>query len=82
MGYWLAEEYWGRSIMPEAIRQIVDYGFRTFGIERIFARPFGSNERSHKVLQKAGFTFEARFEKTIIKDGYIDDELWFAIRRK
>ncbi len=81
MGYWLAEEHWGRGIMAGAIAQIVDYGFRTFDIERIFARPFGSNVRSHRVLQKAGFHLEARFEGTIIKNGRRDDELWFAIRK-
>ena len=82
MGYWLAEEFWGRGIMAEAIAQIVDYGFLTFDIERIFARPFGSNIRSHRVLQKAGFRLEARFEGTIFKNGHRDDELWFAIRKE
>lgn len=81
MGYWLAEEYWGRGIMPEAIRQIVEYGFRTFDIDRIFARPFGSNERSHSVLQKEGFTLEARFSGTVIKAGHREDEVYYAIRR-
>lgn len=82
MGYWLAEEYWGRGIMSEAIRQIVDYAFRTFDIDRIFARPFGSNKKSQRVLEKAGFTFEARFDKTIFKNGEYDDEVWYAVRRK
>jgi RimJ/RimL family protein N-acetyltransferase len=81
MGYWLAEEYWGRGIVPEAIGQIVEYGFATFDIDRIFARPFGSNIRSHRALEKAGFTLEARFCGTIVKDERRDDELWFATRR-
>jgi RimJ/RimL family protein N-acetyltransferase len=82
LGYWLAEEFWGRGIMAVAIVQIVDYGFRTFDVEQIFARPFGSNIRSHKVLHKAEFRVEARFEDTIIKNGHHDDELCFATRRK
>ncbi len=82
MGYWLTEEYWGRGIVAEAIRQIVEYGFHTFDIDRIFARPFGSNERSHRVLQKAGFTLEARFSGTIIKNDRLEDEVYYAIRRK
>jgi [ribosomal protein S5]-alanine N-acetyltransferase len=81
MGYWLAEPYWGNGIITSAIKQMVEYGFKNFDIERIFARPFGSNPASQKVLQKAGFVQEARFKNTIYKNGEFDDELVFAIRR-
>ena len=80
MGYWLSEEYWGRGIMPEAIRQIVAYGFETFDINRIFARPYGHNIKSQRVLEKAGFVLEARFEKTLIKNNKFVDELIYATR--
>jgi [ribosomal protein S5]-alanine N-acetyltransferase len=81
MGYWLSEEYWGKGIMPEAIRQMVDYGFKNLDIDRIFARPFGSNTISQRVLEKAGFTLEAKFEKTIYKNGEYLDELFYAVRK-
>lgn len=81
LGYWLAEPFWGRGIVTQAVRQMVDYGFRTFDITRIFARPFGSNLASQKVLEKAGFTLEARFEKTFFKNGEYEDELVYAVRR-
>lgn len=81
LGYWLAEPYWGQGIITSAIKQMVAYGFENFDIERIFARPFGSNPASQKVLQKAGFLQEARFKNTVYKNGSFDDELVFAIRR-
>ncbi|MBK6962786.1 MAG: GNAT family N-acetyltransferase [Bacteroidales bacterium] len=81
MGYWLSEEWWGRGIMSSAIRRMVDYGFSTFTVDRIFARPFGSNTASQRVLQKAGFRLEARFEKTLLKNGELLDELVYGIRR-
>ncbi len=80
MGYWLSEEYWGNGIMPEAIKLIVDYGFKTFDVIRIFARPFGTNLQSQRVLEKAGFTLEARFDKALFKNGAFIDELIYAIR--
>ncbi len=43
LGYWLAEPYWGKGIITQAIMQIINYGFDTFEIDRIFARPFGPN---------------------------------------
>lgn len=81
LGYWLAEPFWGKGIITEAIRKMVDYGFQTFDINRIFARPFGSNKGSQKALEKAGFILEGYYSKTIFKNGDFDDELIFAKRK-
>ncbi|MFN8713822.1 MAG: GNAT family N-acetyltransferase [Bacteroidota bacterium] len=81
MGYWIAEPFWGRGIATAAIQQMVDYGFRTFEITRIFARPFGSNIGSQRALEKAGFVLEARLAGTICKNGRIEDELIYAVRK-
>jgi [ribosomal protein S5]-alanine N-acetyltransferase len=82
LGYWLAEPYWGHGIITKAISEIVEYGFKTFDIDRIYARPFGNNIASQKVLEKAGFTLEARFKNTYFKNGEYLDELVYAIRKK
>jgi ribosomal-protein-alanine N-acetyltransferase len=81
MGYWLAEPYWGNGIITEAIKQMVAYGFESFDITRIYARPYGTNVGSQRVLEKAGFTLEARLEKTIYKNGEFLDELIYAVRK-
>lgn len=81
LGYWLAEPFWGKGIMPRAIAQMVDFGFKNLDINRIFARPFGSNLASQRVLEKAGFRLEARFEKTLFKNGKYEDDLIYAVRR-
>jgi RimJ/RimL family protein N-acetyltransferase len=81
LGYWLAEPYWGKGIMTESIRQMCAYGFSHFDIVRIFARPFGTNTASQRVLEKAGFVLEASLRQTIFKNGEWHDELVFAVRR-
>jgi len=81
MGYWLAEPYWGNGIITGAIKQMVEYGFKNFDINRIFARPFGTNIVSQKVLAKAGFVLEATFDKTYFKNGEYLDELVYAVRK-
>ena len=81
LGYWLAEPFWGKGIITKAIGEMVDYAFRHLDIQRIFARPFGSNLASQRVLEKAGFTLEARLEKTFFKNGAYEDELIYARRR-
>jgi [ribosomal protein S5]-alanine N-acetyltransferase len=79
MGYWLAEDYWGRGIMTAAVRQIIAYGFKTFDINRIFARPYSYNLASQRVLAKAGMKLEGRFEKALFKNGQFIDELIYSI---
>ena len=81
MGYWLAEPYWGKGIITEAVKQMIVYGFKNFDIDRIFARPFGTNIASQKVLDKTGFVLEAKFEKTFFKNGEYLDEWVYAVRR-
>ena len=81
IGYWLAEEYWGKGIIPIAVKQIVEYGFASLDCTRIFARIFGNNRASQKVVEKAGFILEGTFEKTIYKNGEFLDELIYAIRK-
>jgi len=80
VGYWLAENYWGQGIMSKAIQKIVEYGFQTFDIVRVFARPFSTNLKSQRVLEKAGFVLEARLKKALFKNGELIDELIYAKR--
>ena len=81
MGYWLAEPFWGKGVIPGAIKQMVDYAFKNFDIDRIYARPFVTNKASQRVLEKSGFILEAKFEKVVIKHGVSLDQLVYAIRR-
>jgi RimJ/RimL family protein N-acetyltransferase len=64
--------------MTKAIQEIVEYGFRTFDIVRIYARPFSTNLKSQRVLEKSGFELEARLEKALFKNGEFMDELIYA----
>jgi len=82
LGYWLAEPFWGNGIISNAIKEIIEVAFSTFDIDRIFARPFGTNIASQKVLEKNNFILEARFEKVLFKNGEYLDELIYAVRRE
>jgi RimJ/RimL family protein N-acetyltransferase len=81
IGYWLGEPFWGKGIVTEAVRQIIEYGFNTFDITRIYAIPFPTNIGSQRVLVKAGLHFEARLEKALYKNGQYMDELIYSIRK-
>lgn len=81
IGYWLGEKFWNKGIITKCIPKIVEYGFSTFDIDRIFARPFGTNIASQKALEKCGFILEGRFKNTWIKNNERFDELIYAIRK-
>jgi RimJ/RimL family protein N-acetyltransferase len=78
LGYWLSEAYWGKGIMPRTILEMVNYGFETFDITRIFARPFSCNLASQRVLEKAGFVREATLKRALFKNGEYFDEIIYA----
>ena len=82
LGYWLAEPFWGQGIISNAIKPIVDFAFETYAINRVFARPFGTNIASQKVLEKNNFVLEGKFKQVLIKDHSLLDELVYAIRRE
>ncbi|HMW95708.1 MAG TPA: GNAT family N-acetyltransferase [Flavobacteriales bacterium] len=82
LGYWLARAYRGKGIITSAIRQMVRIGFATFpDVTRIYASPFGSNIASQQALEKAGFTLEAKLIGTLVKNGKVEDEWIYGIRR-
>lgn len=82
LGYWLAEPFWGQGIISNAIKPIVDFAFKTYAINRVFARPYGTNIASQKVLEKNNFVLEGKFNQVLIKDNNLLDELVYAIRRE
>ncbi len=82
IGYWLGEEFWGQGIMTEAARALTGWAFENFDLSRIYAGVLEWNPASMRVLEKAGYQFEARLRKAIIKEGQVMDELIYAVVRE
>ncbi|MEZ4904792.1 MAG: GNAT family N-acetyltransferase [Spirosomataceae bacterium] len=78
IGYWLGAPFWGQGIMSEAVREMSDYAFRQFDIHRLYAGVFEYNKASMRVLEKAGFTFEAVLHQAICKEDKIWDDYIFS----
>ena len=81
IGYWLGEPFWGRGIATAALKQITNYAFQTFPLERLEATVFEWNPASARVLEKAGYALEARLRRSIFKDGRVADSLLYALLR-
>jgi len=78
IGYWLAEPFWGRGIVTDAVRALVPVAFDRTGITRIQASIFSNNPASMRVLEKCGFVREAVHRNAITKHGVIMDEVMYV----
>lgn len=79
IGYFLGEPFWGKGIMTQAVKQIVEYGFANLDIVRIHTGIFEYNIASQRVLEKCGFKKEAVFEKAIFKKNQLWNEVRYAM---
>ena len=79
LGYYIAEEYWGKGIMTEAVKQICEYVFEKSDIVRIYAEPFAYNAASCRVLEKAGFQYEGTLRGNAVKNGIVIDMKMYSL---
>lgn len=79
IGYWIGEPFWRKGIATRAVRLIVDYGFKTLGLERIYASVFEGNVGSQRVLEKCDFLLEGTFRKGAIKNNRLIDDFRYGI---
>ena len=54
LGYWIGQPHWGNGYAREAVAAVIDYGFRTLGLETIRAYTDPGNTASQKVLLHCG----------------------------
>lgn len=78
LGFWLAQPFWGRGLMTEAVRGFVPFAFETFGLVRLQSLVFEPNRASARVLEKAGFTCDGRLRASVFKDGTLLDSLLYS----
>lgn len=79
MGYYVCEQYWGKGIGTDAVKQACEYIFIKTDIIRIFAEPFAYNMPSCRLLEKAGFKYEGTLRKNAVKNGRILDMKMYSI---
>ncbi|WP_406545166.1 GNAT family N-acetyltransferase [Pseudobutyrivibrio sp.] len=57
IGYWIGVPYWGQGLVPEAVREIMRYGFEDKQLDKIWCGYFEGNTKSKRVQEKCGFHF-------------------------
>lgn len=78
IGYWLGEKCWGQGIMTSAVKLVTRYAFTELGLKRVYAYVFLFNKASVRVLEKAGYKYEGKLRKHVLKNNKPIDHLLFA----
>ena len=58
IGYWIGVPFWGRGLIPEAVREIIRYAFEDLQLETLWCGYFEGNDKSKRVQEKCGFTYQ------------------------
>jgi len=75
-------EYWGKGIVGEASKLVIEYGFNELNFHKIYAGIYTPNERSLRAAEKLGFIKEGIFKEEQYVDGQYQDVHKFALFKK
>lgn len=79
IGYWMGQPYAGRGLMLEAVRLVIGHCFVRLRLHRIEAACIPGNDRSVRVLEKAGFTREGLLRSYLKINGIWQDHYLYAL---
>ncbi|NLK75058.1 MAG: GNAT family N-acetyltransferase [Clostridiales bacterium] len=57
IGYVLSKAYWGKGLMPEAVKAVIRYCFKECKLDALTVGHFVINDQSRRVIEKCGFAF-------------------------
>lgn len=82
MGYDLAKEHWGKGIMTEAMKAVIDFGFKRMELNRIEVYIMPRNKRSIKMIKNLGFKREGLLRQRYFDEfgNFADDVLYSMLR--
>lgn len=64
IGYVLSKDYWGRGLVPEAVKAVIGYCFHVLRYDYLLCGHFTWNDQSRRVIEKCGFTYLKDFSHT------------------
>ena len=82
VGYSLAHELWGKGLMTEALRAVINYTFDEMDINRIEAQHELDNASSGRVMEKCGMTKEGVLRQRLYNKGKFVDVALYSILRE
>lgn len=82
IAYWIGRPYWWQGYATEAAKCVVQFGFETLDLDRIYALVLKRNRASARVLEKAGLLLEDTRQQSVHKDGVLEDVEVYGLTRE
>lgn len=79
LGYALSEEHWGKGLIAEAAKPLINYGFKHFAMERLQCRCDILNPQSSRVMEKLGMHYEGTLKASMYLKGKPRDMHMYSI---
>lgn len=79
IGYCYNKQYWGNGYATEAAVAIIEFGFKSLNLHRIFATCDPNNIGSSKVLEKIGMKREGHLREHKLQKGKWRDSFLYSI---
>lgn len=79
VGYVIAEEYWGKGYVTEALDKVIQLAFEEIGVHRLAAKCCSVNPASASVMKKNGLIFEGTTRADFYKNGQFYDMDHYSI---
>ncbi|SFN64857.1 Protein N-acetyltransferase, RimJ/RimL family [Chryseobacterium oleae] len=79
LGYWMGKPFWNKGYITEAAIALIDFGFRTLEVNKIYATYFLHNPASGRIMEKAGMEEEALLKQHLKKDGEYFDVMMYSV---
>jgi len=81
LGFWVGKPFWRLGYASEAASAVVQFGFESLGLNRIYAYHMARNPASGKVLQKLGMRREGILRQRVRKWERFEDVEAYAVLR-
>lgn len=75
------KEYWDQGYGTEAMRLMLNHGFKTLNLNRIYLQVYENNLRAIRVYEKTGFRQEGQLRQAHFQDGSYMDVILMSILR-
>lgn len=89
LGYWIGVPYWGKGLIPEAVRELQRRCFEELGCTALWCGYYDGNEKSKRVQEKCGFHYHhtQKNKPTLLGERtehftYLTKEEWIAAKDK
>jgi ribosomal-protein-alanine N-acetyltransferase len=90
LGFWLAQEFWGRGIIPEAAGELLRHAFEDLNMQIVWCGYYEGNVKSRRAQEKIGFVRHHTCDRVPVPlmreirighTNYMTRERWLELRK-